>query len=492
MPDDILDAAQKNPQKTIDDAAKQAESAPLSSTPPATAPSTSQPIDQPSVPQPIPSQLDSKNPPPTLPPTEPAPTLPAEPAPEPMANPSQTEKPQGPSATQAQIMDELTPKKQKMVDEILNAPTVPLPPVTPPVEEQIKTESSKSPAPPKKKGSRVGLMVGLILFIGTLGVGTYFIAQPQRLADLRSLARITDCRDDGCDAGYTCKKSGSSYGCVPSGGGGGGGTTPTPAPLGCGWRNNACSGTCAAGLTCTRGEDYGTCRCAGPGGTPIPTICQSGQTLCTETDKSVCRDLRYDNRNCGTCGKKCDTNAGLTCWESKCVTATGPVDTTCPSGYTSAGSNRDAAEEACEGVCGTRETPTANHVCENGEIIRAGTGTIPNWCYKCTGKPLSPGSSPTPTHRPSPPQCNNIKIYKDGQVVTDLTSLAVNDQITIAVSGGLATKARIRTNGGAWTQTSTKNATNEYTLNFTILPESIVNNKIDIEAEIFGTDGVWH
>lgn len=90
------------------------------------------------------------------------------------------------------------------------------------------------------------------------------------------------------------------------------------------------------------------------------------------------------------------------------------------------------------------------------------------------------------------PACNGVKVYKDGVVVTDLTSLHVNDHIVIAVSGGLATKAHIRVNGGAWTETTTKNAANEYTLDFTILPESIVGNKVEIEAEILGTDSKWY
>ncbi len=85
------------------------------------------------------------------------------------------------------------------------------------------------------------------------------------------------------------------------------------------------------------------------------------------------------------------------------------------------------------------------------------------------------------------PVCQNIKIYKGGVQVTPST-LRAGDDVVLAVKGNLApTKAHFRVNGGAWTQTTTKNAANEFTLSYTI-PAGVID--FVIEGEVF-TNGAW-
>lgn len=86
------------------------------------------------------------------------------------------------------------------------------------------------------------------------------------------------------------------------------------------------------------------------------------------------------------------------------------------------------------------------------------------------------------------PICQNIKIYKGGSQVTDLSSLRAGDAVVLAVKGNLSpTKAHFRVNGGAWTETTTRNASNEWTLNYTI-PTGVTD--FVIEGEVF-TNGGW-
>lgn len=92
-----------------------------------------------------------------------------------------------------------------------------------------------------------------------------------------------------------------------------------------------------------------------------------------------------------------------------------------------------------------------------------------------------PAATPTPI-----PQCINIKIYKDNAVVTPAT-LRAGDAVVLAVKGTNATKGRIRVNGGTFTETTTKNASDEYTVNFTI-PTSTTS--FTVEAEVF-VNGAW-
>ena len=102
--------------------------------------------------------------------------------------------------------------------------------------------------------------------------------------------------------------------------------------------------------------------------------------------------------------------------------------------------------------------------------------------------PPGVGTPPPGTETPPPPapQCLSIKVYKGTQIVVPAT-LQVGDQVEIAVAGGVATKARVRINGGSWTETTTKNTAGEFTVDWTV-PANTTN--VSMEAEIF-VNGAW-
>lgn len=107
------------------------------------------------------------------------------------------------------------------------------------------------------------------------------------------------------------------------------------------------------------------------------------------------------------------------------------------------------------------------------------------------GTSSEPTATPTPTH--SAPQCQNIKIYKDGQLI-DVTTVSPGDHIVVAVAGTNATKGRFRFNGAplngetsGFTESTGTNTSDEFTLPLTI-PSNVTS--IKIEAEVF-KNGVW-
>lgn len=101
--------------------------------------------------------------------------------------------------------------------------------------------------------------------------------------------------------------------------------------------------------------------------------------------------------------------------------------------------------------------------------------------------PTAIPTTPVPTTPVTTPICQNIKIYKDSVQVTPSTLIAGNS-VVLAVKGSLTpTNARFRVNGGAWQETATKNASDEFTLTY-VVPSDVV--AFVIEAEVF-TQGAW-
>ncbi len=170
----------------------------------------------------------------------------------------------------------------------------------------------------------------------------------------------------------------------------------------------------------------------------------------------------------------------------------------CPSGYTCHCQNGNACTYTwCEAGIEESCRRQGREYCTNGYNGNAKTCCLPG--YHC-GTDQNPGCfreggddngddtvQPTATP-PTVPVCQNIKAYKGGTQVTPSTLLP-GDVVTLAVKGNLApTKARFRINGGAWQETTTKNASNEFTLSYTI-PDGVPD--FVIEGEVF-TDGAWH
>ena len=80
-------------------------------------------------------------------------------------------------------------------------------------------------------------------------------------------------------------------------------------------------------------------------------------------------------------------------------------------------------------------------------------------------------------------------MYKGTTLVTDFKTLKAGDEVTLAVKGNLTpTKAHFRVNGGTWNETTTKNASSEFTWNYTI-PTGVT--EFVIEGEVY-TNGAWH
>jgi hypothetical protein len=69
----------------------------------------------------------------------------------------------------------------------------------------------------------------------------------------------------------------------------------------------------------------------------------------------------------------------------------------------------------------------------------------------------------------------------------DPTTLTAGDQVVLAVKGTGATKGKIRVNGGTYTEDASKDANDEFTVDFTI-PSGVTN--FTIEGEVY-INGAW-
>lgn len=118
------------------------------------------------------------------------------------------------------------------------------------------------------------------------------------------------------------------------------------------------------------------------------------------------------------------------------------------------------------------------------------TGT-PTHTPTNTPSPTYTGTpTPSATYTPTPTnlvggQCLAIRVYLNGVPVNPNT-LRAGDTIELAVAGTYA-KARLRVNGGQWTETVQKNAAGEFFITYT-LPLNIF--QFTVEAEIF-VNGQW-
>lgn len=146
----------------------------------------------------------------------------------------------------------------------------------------------------------------------------------------------------------------------------------------------------------------------------------------------------------------------------------------CPVGWT------------CDGdvVPGTAGTSFASKYCNpppTSIVTIAGGGS--------TGGGGTNGGGNNPPTNP-PPQCINIVAYKDGNALspTELAALTVGDTITLAFApGGAATKVRFQVNTGGWNETTQKNASSQFTWDYTLEDTTSFN----VQAQWF--DGsTWH
>jgi hypothetical protein len=120
-----------------------------------------------------------------------------------------------------------------------------------------------------------------------------------------------------------------------------------------------------------------------------------------------------------------------------------------------------------------------NKLCGEFNIIKSSCGT-------------NPSSPPVVTNPPLSDVCQNIKIYKDGVMLTSnqYNSIKPGNAITFAaVTAPSVTQARFTINNGIPQTTTQKNNEGELILNYTV-PQVTVVTQFTVQAEIL-SDGQW-
>lgn len=359
-------------------------------------------------------------------------------------------------AKAAELVDTLIKQADEQPPATPPSPAVVAAQEGPPEPPQVDMKNAGSP-PPKKKRN-IGVLIATLAFLlFTVPLGAYFVSQQKQIADFRGKAA-------GCAAGeWECKGNcaGSDVqklfkdtwgedkgqaqwmkeaGCGGDGGGeGGGGNTPTPSPGGDGG-----------------GEDDGGSGGKCPDGSPIVSCVTFN---CPQGDTSGDGTCNLDDAGASTGG----VQSGKDCGAPSC----GQVDFLKNSDWST-------------GYC--------NHKFYGGFPNCGGGGG--GGGGDDGGGGGGGGHTPTPTHADKKLSCDKLKIYKDGKRIKgdELTKLKAGDAIVFAVDGTKDKKARIRVNGGAWSETETKNDKKEFVLDFTI-PSGVT--KFTVEAEVQGANGKW-
>ncbi|MBI5449234.1 hypothetical protein HY948_02845 [Candidatus Gottesmanbacteria bacterium] len=439
MPDDILDAAQKQ----INDAANQL---------------------------PVVQAIDS------LPPADPVPALPVTlssttPSQDPMSpipvNPvAPPITPAEPTPSESALVDTIIHESETPTvtsSDLVSATDVPLS-ATPP---EPPTMPVVPPAPKKKSGGKGFITAILFLLLLTVPIAVYYISMPKQLADIRNRAAL-DC------GGYppiTC--SNGSQACLIS-----------QCPVS--------GGGCGAGsASCCEGKSPGTVTCGGAVGSCFINGQIDGHDVCGFQFASVCPGGACVREGSGGGptywpGRKCkDDGSGYIEGDAGKCNAGNPNDTTCGCVY------GDNPGDIGPMTCRTKTVPPVI-TSENPSVAncKSGSGPTPTPTSGTSSTPTPTpgggGGGPTPTPGGGSAQCTRIRVYKNNAQV-DPTTLLPGDAVVLAVAGSNATKGRIRVNGAAWTESTTLNSNGEYTVAFTI-PTGITS--FTAEAEVH-KDGVW-
>lgn len=322
----------------------------------------------------------------------------------------------------------------KVASDNLVVPAIPAEPPPPPFVEKPKRDGKGQKAP----------VVALTLFflLVTTGLVFVFVNQQSSLNDIRNSAGNYLYPGEECIGGYRCN--------------------------------------CGGGVECNKNVSMTCDQYCGRPGAPPPGNNLPGGPCGNGTVGST-----------GKCAldKACDPGTN-TC---KPITGTGNCTANLGNCYVTSGIGVGSDGRVCS-AGGHWTTCSPGYECRNSDCVPpgGGGGTPPPG----GGTNPPPGNTPTPTppeaSTPTPTpivaQCTDIKIYKGGVVVVPST-LDPGDDVVIAVTGGNATKARVRVNGGSWNVTTTKNANGEYIYNYTI-PADVTN--FTVQSEIYGLDGAWH
>ncbi len=502
MADDLLTAAQKQ----IDDAAKQVGGTQPSQDPP-------KPADA----KPEPAELT-------------APELLSSPPPQGNVSASSTASATpGPQPAESVKQPEAAPQPAEsaqntaVVDAILNASSVPAAhgepastentePSVPP--EPIAAASTDAP-PPKPKSRKVPILIALFLMLTSLSVIGLYVQQKNQVADLRSRAAqqesgsfnacVFNCTEIGmvkADCEAACRKAVAVTQQTGQSSNTGAVMTETLNEISktkdC-KSNEIWNGKKCVEKNCTQSK--GDCvskslDCSGV--KEINASCAGSNQKCVE-DSSKCKAT-----NQGACTKSSECARGLQCIDKKC---TGPGDEVCVSKGGKCYSSHTIEARTCEGI-GAWDCPADElcYICAGGAqptIPPTGVCSSESSCANpgdaCTGGQVCKKSEQKgndgkvicncrPDQEDEPGQCRNIKIYKDGSRVTDLSTLRPGDRVVLAVVGTNATKGRFRVNGApaSFQESTGTNSSSEFTLPFTI-PNAA---QITVEAEIF-SEGRW-
>lgn len=340
------------------------------------------------------------------------------------------------------------------------------------------------PPPPPPKRSKVGVILAVLLFLlFTIPLGVYFISQQQQLADLRSRAQIGPYPTTTTTPGPSGTPTGNCNDCggFNQGQCGVGGSDT----INCNPNNTPCEGGM---VVCDGGcypPNYQSCKDYGRAG------CYPPETPCTESDPCArvsCPAGQYCNGGACVTGQGGDNIVSFICGQCtadrRCDTG-GSVGT---QGYSNPCGQVDECQKNADGSI-NYSTCKAIKLCDPS--CSGGTTSPPGGTPGPTSPPgesPTPESSPSPTSPPAGPQCRAIKIYKDGSEVTDLSSLRPGDQITVGVKGDNAVKAHIRLNGADWKVTDQKNSHDEYIYTFTIPSDA---TKVTLEAEVSKNGSTW-
>jgi hypothetical protein len=320
----------------------------------------------------------------------------------------------------------------------------------PPSPSQVSTENVIPPVAPSGNGGKFGkklhagpIVATLLLLLITLPLSIMFIANRNQLSDVRSRA----------DALYpTCPSLGGA--CAPVG-------AQCDAEGGKGYY---CCVKSISGSITWQPKTWATC----------------------PADVPSCPWTETNGQCCPSSVDACDyTAGGVKCiadpFNSHCVKW---GDGSCPGGGGRWAGVHYYTDCTTEG-CGSDSNLTCVRGADGKQNLCRNVNCPSDTDCVCGGTP-----PPTTTITPTPGgQCDDIKIYKNGTIVTDLSSLAAGDVIAVWVKGTNATKARVRMNGGAYTEATISDNTNTwYIVPDITIPGGV--SSIVIESEVF-VNSAW-
>lgn len=426
---------------------------PLADIPVTPAPNTATSIPEPKPAIPPTSPVPNPEPPPVPPPTPIIPPAP-ESVPTPIPEPLPTPKPE-PSITPGPVKTEAAP--------------IPPEPVIPPPEVPKAAGTAQPPEPKKsgKKGKKApvaGIIAGIFMLLA-IGAGALYVANPQQLADIRSLAGPNNGYSQG--GKWKIEEGCKGSGCVHD-------AQVNQAQIN--YNQAISSGTSAEAAKQQYIADIAKAYAS------INQIAP-GVSIVKVNDPNTGKPIDLSNVNTFTAVLAALPLATRQKMPLPAVTG-GYSKSDVLAWYNPGGTNAGLSP----GQLG--------YVNKDGTIAgfyqpSAGGGVSTNWwpVTASTGNNNGGGGNNTivPTATPIL-KCDNLQILKDSKVVTDPTTLSPGDAVVIDVKSTVAaTDAHFKINGSAWNKYTTKVSDTEYQYAYTIADTA--SFQIDAQVQI---NGNWY